>query len=203
MKLLNNNGIALITALMMTFICLVISMAIFYTITRNIKASAANKVYRNTVEASYGGTEIIMNEVLPQLFRNISTSTIKTTFSGISFGFNNSNNCIRQKLKLDPADWTLCTNGTDVNPRINPDMTFNLSGTQGQQYKVYSKIVDTIKGAEYINPAGTPLLGGGVAETGGGSTGIPPQHFVYRIEVTGERATNPLEKSLISVLYEY
>lgn len=206
MRLVNNNkGIALITALMMTLICLVITMSILYSVTQNIKSSAAHKAYRNSIEASYGGTEIVMNDVLPLLFRNVSTSTIKSNFSTIGFNFLNSNNCIRQKLSSAPTgtNWSLCSDGTDVNPKISPDLSFNLGGTSGQQYTVYSKIVDTIEGADYINPGGVPLLGGGVADSGGGSTGIPPQHFVYRVEVIGEKTANPVEKGSISVLYEY
>ncbi len=213
--IMNNRGIALVTSLMMTLMCLVISMALLYSLTQNIKSSASQKIYRNVVEASYGGTEVFVNEILPQLFTSTATTTTmnaaKSTLStslGVTFNTTtNSSACLIQKLTLKPSDWTSCTSGTDINPKsivAARDLEFTLSGASGAQYKVYSKIVDTVPGAEYIDPNGKPLLTGGVVESGyGGGGGSTPAHFVYRIEVVGERSVNQSEQGAVSVLYEF
>lgn len=201
----NEKGIALITALLFTLMSLAIIMAILYSVTQNIKRTASQKAYRNSVEASYGGAEIMLNEILPKLFNGTETTTqLATDFGTINMAFPGASAaaCMAQKL-AGASPWPSCTNGTDMNPKHNADVTFDLTGTANQRYTIYSKIVDTVKGADYLNPGGAPLLGGGVAESGGGSMGIPLQHFVYRIEVTGEKKLNPAEQGNISVLYEY
>jgi hypothetical protein len=70
---------------------------------------------------------------------------------------------------------------------------------------VYSKVTDTVEGVPYPpQPTGGQgeLFGGGVTESSGPTT-TNLSHYVYRIEVSGERTANPTEKSNLSVLYEY
>jgi len=201
MKPLNNKGIALVTALMLTLITLVIILGVMFIITQNIKLGAAQKRYRNAIEASYGGVDIVVQDIIPKLFTNISTSALRTSFSNINMGFGSSA-CIRQKLMNKSTAWTTCTD-LSINPRRQPDVTFNLSGVSGQNFTVYSKIVDTVPGVVYQTaPPGSPLLGGGVTEPSAGTT-MNLAHYVYRVEIAAERAINPMEKSMLSVLYEY
>lgn len=201
MNPLNNKGIALVTALMLTLITLVIILGVMFVINQNIKLGAAQKRYRNAVEASYGGVDIVVQDIIPKLFTNISTASLRTTFSTINMGFGSSA-CIRQKLMNKSTAWTTCTD-LSINPRRQPDVTFNLSGVSGQNFTVYSKIVDTVPGVVYQTaPSGSPLLGGGVAEPSAGTT-MNLAHYVYRVEIAAERSVNPMEKSMLSVLYEY
>lgn len=201
MRPLNSKGIALITALMMTLIILCIILGVVSLINESIKGTAAQKTYRNAVEASYGGADVVVKSIIPKLFDNITTSTIKSSFSSISMEFGSSA-CLKQKMHTDISQWSACS-GLDTNPKFNPDLTFRLSGVSGQSFTVYSKIIDTMQGAPYVGGSTTvPLLGAGVAEPSTGTTVTLP-HFVYRVEVQGERTANPAEKGIVSVLYEF
>ena len=80
MKLLcNQKGIALVTSLMLTLISLTLVMFLMYMITSSVKLSGANKRYKTALEASYGGVDIVANEVMPQLFSNMSSPTSAIT----------------------------------------------------------------------------------------------------------------------------
>jgi hypothetical protein len=201
MRTLNNKGIALVTALMLTLISLVIILGILFIITQNIRLGAANKRYKNSLEASYGGVDIVTQEIIPKLFTNVSTSVLKSNFASINMSFGSSA-CIRQKLNNKSSAWTACTE-MNLNPKLKPDMTFQLTGNSGMNFNVFTKIVDTVPGVPYQpSPVGGQLLGGGVADSSVGTT-MNLSHYVYRVEVAAERVVNPLEKSLLSVLYEY
>ena len=226
-SLQNNKGIALVTALMITMLSLVIALGILYVVTQGIKTGASRKVYRNAVEASYGGTNIAMYEIIPQLAAAILETSAPTTlatqatlnnlvsvgmFGGsgkINLSFSSSAACLNQKLLNDSSgtNWNLCLN-TPVSIKAadiksGADMTFQLKGTSNSTFNVYSKIVDTIPGTSYMPaPPGGPLIGGGVAETSGGGVNLG-RHFIYRIEVIGEKASNPSEQGNLSVMYEY
>jgi len=218
MKSLNNRGIALITALMLTLITLVIILGIMSIISSNIKSSAANKAYRNVTEASYGGADLLVQDMIPRLFTNQSsggTSAAALSFgiannaglisdyggsSKISVAFN-SNACLQQKLNNSVAGWLACP-GDRINPKPNYDMKFSLAGLPGEPgFTVYSKIIDTSVGVPYPS-GGNKLLGGGVTESSSGTTSNL-NHYVYLIEIQGERTLNPAEKSNLSLLYEY
>jgi hypothetical protein len=232
MKILRNeNGFAFITALMITMICLVITMGILTVITRNTKSGGIKKSYQNAVEASYGGAELQMFEVMPKLLADIFAQEIladqllalkdrKTSLtdamavSGINLAFtNNVDACLHSKLLKTPANWPAdCADTavrlTNTDPRIVPDFTLTLPGIQGQSYTVLSKIVDTSVGVQYIPPPpGGPMGGGGVAKFGGSGTSSLVSHYVYRIEVSASRSAsdplNPLERGAVSVLYEF
>jgi len=202
MKQLNNRGVALLTALMLTVIMLAIILGVMYLLDRTIKGSAAHRTYRNVVEASYGGADLVSREIIPHLFNNVSTSILSLGLDSIHARFASSA-CLHNKLENAPASWG--TSGascnTVVNPRINPDVSFELAGLNGQAFTVNAKIVDTTPGVPYATE-GSVLVGGGVAESNTGGT-VKLNHFVYRIEVSGESKANPAEKANISVLYEY
>jgi len=204
MKQLNNRGIALLTALMMTVIMLSIILGVMYLINQNIRGGAAHKTYRNVVEASYGGADLVAREIIPQLFNNISTSILKDSLALINanaqFG---SSACLHNKLENAPSNWSAsgAACNTAINPRIDTDLKFELSGVNGQGFTIYSKIIDTTPGIPYTTSE-SQLVGGGVADSSAGTT-LQLEHYVYRIEVSAERTVRPAEKSNISVLYEY
>lgn len=218
----NNKGFALITSLLITMLSLVIVLGILYVVTQGIKTGASQKVYRNAIEASYGGTNLTMHEIIPQLSNailatatpsvtgtNTATASLESMFSGINLDFISTAACLNQKLQFDSSTWTsaICP-GTPTSIKTNdiknnPDMTFNLTGPSGSAFTVYSKIVDTIPGTPYMPPPpGGPLLGGGVTETGGASVSVG-RHYIYRIEVIGQKTTNSSEQGNLTVMYEY
>lgn len=210
MRSLNNKGIAVITALMFTLIILALIIAVLAMVNQGTKSSGAMKVYRNTTEAAYGGSEIVMKDVIPRLFANVSTSLIRADYNQSSFNklmAFGSSACIKQKRDFtnSGSNWNACVDKS-IDASKSPDMTFQLVGTNNQSFTVYSKIVDTVTGVEYPEASsGAVLLGGGV--TAGGNqldnTNLLIPHYVYRVEITSQKTDNPKENAKVSVLYEY
>jgi hypothetical protein len=214
MKTNNEKGMALITALMMTMIILVIILGLWYVMEQSIKANAARTVYRNVTEAAYGGTDIVMQDIIPRIFQNMSaTYILAQDYSSLGMVVG-SNACLKQKMTLKPVNWDKCDPlAKDPNQMDKKfDTKFYLSGIAGanssipanQTFTVYSKIVDTIPGVQFTAGAtgGNKLIGNSVAESSAGTT-LNLQHYVYTIEVQGEKTGNPGVKSKLSVLYEY
>ena len=201
MKILSSNekGIALVTALMFTLISLTIVMALLYMITRSTQISGQQKKYKTSLEAAYGGTEIITKDIIPMILSNTSISTITDTFEAIDMEVFATQNCLQSKLTLATKNWPAGCSNTP-NPKKEPDLTFQLSAATGNPFTVYSKIVDTSSGNSDVS--GLQLEGSGVAE---GSSLITPQHFpyIYRVEVQGERENNSTAQANIEVLYAY
>jgi len=187
---------------MFTLISLGIIMALLQFVLMGTRMSASQKTYRNSLEASYGGVELVAKEIIPKLFGSYSTgsNTLMTTFAGsskISLVLNNSS--LKDKLAKDTKDWPTTLNKIP-DAKVSPDMTFKLRGAN-DNFMVYNKIIDTVTGNSDVS--GRDLDPGiGVAGTG---AGIAPKHAPHLItfEVQGERETNPKEKAVLSVLYAY
>ena len=202
----NEEGIALVTALMFTMVCLGITMTLLYYVLSGIKMSAAQKSYKNSLEAAYGGTEFVTKALIPPLFSNYSTgkSSLMNAFGdasklGLWLGPNT-----KEKLTTQTADWSISTSKT-VNAKESPDIVFTLNGqSTGGSFKVYSKIVDTVAGVGIIDSSGIDYLDAGIGVAGTStSTQTPRTPNIYSIEIQGERAFSPKEKALLSVLYAY
>jgi len=217
----NKKGIALVTSLMLTLISLTIVMYLMYMITAGAKLSGANKRYRTALEASYGAADLITKDVLPQIFKTTianSLTTPGTAVSGLGFssGMNftpSSDSCLMEKITKPVSQWSsTCSNSSD--PKISPDFSMKLNSVAGgDPFIVYTKIVSTNCSDKRPYPTGKctgsdlsgfeeldPGLG-----TSGGTSVVSPQSMpaTYRIEISGERASNPMEKSKLSVLYAY
>ncbi len=198
----NNKGIALLTALMMTFISLTIVMAVMYMVTQSIQQGGQTKRYRTALEASYGGADALVKQVLPVII----DSSFKSDFTLFSVSYPNDANCsVAAKLTLSSNEWaTLCDQSPE--PNKSPDITFQLPASAGgQSYTVYSKIIDTLVGNTDMSAGGGgDALAGGVVEAGGGG-GIDVKHipYVYRLEVQAERTVGATEQANITVLYAY
>lgn len=219
-RLNNEKGIALITALLFTLLSLGIVMTLLYMITLGTKVTGAEKRYKTALEASYGATELLSKDILPSIFKSYTTAasiaTVPTSFSAVSLAIPDSG-CLSQKTQKPTSLWssTLCVASTKtVAPSESPDMTFNLkSSNDATGYKVYSKIVDTRCGGDTTktgqtcsnsDSSGIDYLDGGSGVTGGGGVVQPqPRPAYYKIELQGERASNPQEKSKLSLLYAY
>jgi hypothetical protein len=212
----NEDGIALVTALLFTLICLAMIMTLMYYVTTATKMSAAQKRYRSSLEASYGGTELVTRTIIPRLFSNYTTGMISL---GNDFGGTGTNKLDLQingpgmstkqillaKLNFGTNDWGAGISRRDVNPKIMPDFIFTLKGQNSDRdFRVYGKIVDTIAGVGLIDGSTIEDLDAGQAVAGTSTTTSTPRTpTIYSIEVQGEAAVNPKEKAGLSVLYAY
>lgn len=206
----NSQGIALVTSLMLTLISLTIVMAVMYMITQSVQQSGMLKRYKTALEASYGGTDIIMQEFIPEMLKNAESTTLfadlETKYSLINLTVNpdaDMRSCFQRKLTLQVSEWQddkCIPANLSVNPKELPDLQFSMQAMSGAPYTVYAKIVDTLRGN--TDTSGLQLEGGGVAES---LSFITPQHlpYVYRLEIQAERSTNAVEQGNISVLYAY
>jgi len=213
----DQKGIALVTALMLTLISLTIVMYLMYMITAGVKISGANKRYKTALEASYGSTEIVLKDVVPILFQNMTSEgwSPKNNLGASGFASflniqSNTDECLKEKLTRPASKWSsACNSSSDA--KTGYDVKLNLNSTS-DPFTVYTKIVDTMCSDPKPYPAGkctgSDLSGINLdcgAGTAGGCGGVTVQHLpaTYRIEVQGERSTNPLEKSKLSILYSY
>ncbi|MEI6703625.1 MAG: hypothetical protein WCL71_08830 [Deltaproteobacteria bacterium] len=219
-SLSNNKGIALVTSLMLTLISLTIVMYLLYMVTSGVKMSGATKRYKTALEASYGGTDLIAKEIIPTIF-NITiasglanpTSSIGNLYPAAMNFITSSDACLMDKLTKSSSQWAAACSKTN-DPKSSPDFRINLSATSStDSFTVYTKIVESICSDKRAYPtgkctgsdlSGMDMLEGGQGTTAG-SSGVTVQSMpaTYRIEIQGERSTNPMEKSKLSILYAY
>jgi len=151
----NNNGFALITALLFTVLSLVITMALLYMVTAGIRTSAALKSYRTTTEAAYGGTDILVKDLITHTFGfhdySSSTMSFRKYMTDSTTGYMHNLNtvsmadCFRIKLTAPKSKWpAACTADTTLDATKSSDVSFNLNSASGTPFTVYSKIVDTM-----------------------------------------------------------
>lgn len=228
----NNNGIALITSLMFTVITIVITMSLLYMVTSSIKTSGAVKRYKTITEAAYGGTDIVVKDLISAsfVFHDYSTSANPYTkymvdrFASVGNYTPTFSNCFRTKLTYPKNKWTAACSNATLNAKESSDASFVLNSASGSPFSVYSKIVDTMerkftvlesysavggqaKRAKTISIAGNSdtvqtVLESGSTTDGAGVT-VPHYPYMYRIEIQAERQQNSAEKSKISVQYAY
>lgn len=205
-SLQNERGVALVTSLLLTLISLAIILAVLYLITQGIQLSGSSKRYKSAREASFASVDVMAKEIVPLLLNGTKTTDLVGTFNAIGLDFGTHTDCLYQKLNNPTSAWTsaVCgTNATSINPKSNFDMKFTLKGLPLQgNYTVYTQIISTVKGNSDMS--GFELLSGGAGVTGTDS-GISPVHIpsLYTIEVHGEKDTNPVENSRLSVLYAF
>lgn len=194
-----NDGIALVTSLLLTLISLTMVLALMLMIQQSIQASGATKRYKSAVEAAYGGTQIVTKDIFPLILQNMATANLISSFSNINLQVPSGQTCLQAKLTTPTSAWP---SGCDsaVQAKSNPDISITLSAASGNPYTVYSKIVDTVKGN--TDTSGFELDTHSVAEI---LSVVTPQHlpYLYRIEIQGERSTTAAERSNLTVLYAY
>lgn len=231
MKHINNeNGIALVTSLMFTMLTLVITMTLLYLVTSNIKTSGAVKRYRTTTEAVYGGTEIVVKDLISASFAFANTSSATNPYSTYMtnrFASTGNysptfSNCLRAKLTSPKSKWTTACSNSALDPKSGTDITFVLNSASGTPFAVYSKIVDTMerkftvletyssngaKRSKTVTIAGNSDTSSTALESGsttdGSGVSVPHYPYMYRIEIQAERQQNATEKAKVSVQYVY
>lgn len=209
----NQDGIALITALMFTLICLGMLMTLLYYVLAGTKMSAAQKRYRNSLEASYGGTEFVTKSLIPRLFASYSSnnwySTSKDSLvadfgAAEKLGLTFPTTTLDTKLTRSTGDWPTTVSRT-VDPKDAPDAVFTMKGLNtASDFKVYTKIVDTVKGEGVLDKTASADRDLGLAVSGSSDVHTSPRTpNIYTIEVQGEASLNPKEKGQLTVLYAY
>ena len=197
------KGAALVTALMLTMLSLVISMALLYSVTMGTKISASQKRYRTALAAAHGGVELFTREIIPLLFQSgITRESVQSQFSLVNLQLPQYA-CLQQKLNTPTGKWT-CADPDPSDPTVSPDVTFQLSGSATDQgFNVSAKIVDSVPGN--TDNSGMEYLDAGNSVAGTDEV-IHPQHVpgLYDIAVQGvRRGGNNSEKARLSVLYAY
>lgn len=226
MKILHNeNGIALITSLMFTVLSLVITMALLSMITASIRTTGAIKRYKTTTEAVYGGTDIMVKDLISAsfAFHDYSIAHPGTNFNTymkdnymVNLSSPSVSDCLRIKLTTPKNQWSAACSDVSLNAKKSFDVSFNLNAASGQPFVVYSKIVDTMErkftvmrnhSSVTVTMAGnsdTSIFGlEGGSTTDGSGVAVPHYPYLYRVEIQAERQQNPSEKAKISVQYAY
>ena len=199
----NEKGIALVTSLMITLISLTIIIGLMFMVMQSTSISGATKRYHTALDATYGGSEVIIKDIVPIVLKNYSSpslvASVQGNFSGIDLSVATTQTCLQAKLVKPTRNWPASCS-QDLPAKRQPDLTFKLQGTSSNPYTVYAKIIDTVKGNSSIS--GIELEGAGVAEN---STIINPMHipYIYRVEVQGEHTQASKEKAQLSVVYAY
>ncbi len=212
MNIINNDkGIALVTSLMLTLITLSITLVMMYIVLQNTQISGAQKRYKNSLDAAVGGVEIVTMDALPYLL-SYTTDIVNTLEQNLQTGMPNlvslqvNESCLRSKLVNNYSSWdasciaanksTDATESPDISFVLKSQISGGFATVPG--YKVYAKIVSTTVGSS--DRSGRSLSNTNTNTPPPSDVGSP---FIYRIEVTGQSATNPRERANLSVLYAY
>jgi hypothetical protein len=213
-RIKNEEGIALVTVLILSLISLAIISTLLYFVVQGTKMSAFFKRYETAREAGLGGAELagaLINgrgKLVVSGLTNYpkecdcgdpdvvadNTFSDGTTLTGAYV-------CLCAKLCDPTANWS-STCSSSLDAASNPDMQISLAGIgTTPSYTVFAKIVDTAPG--YTDMSGLQLGGTGVVSSSSQTLRAPPQPYMYRLEVNAQSTLNPMERSNISVLYAY
>lgn len=191
----NERGIALALVLVLSVIALGVMTALIYMLTSGSQISGVQKRYRSAAEAGKGGTDIIFQTIAARGNLSLTTSA---SFQNLSTF---ADPCLTDKLTKATANWNAaCDKSVTINPATTTtyDMKFDI-GTD-PVYTVYTKIVDTVEGNSAPD---TGLQKSGVVSTNTGEVTVKSVPYLYTIEVDAGNASNPTERSKLSVLYQY
>lgn len=202
----NEEGIALVTALLLTLISLAIILGAIYLVTQGTKMSGLQKRYATALEASHGGVEIITQNIIPKTIGGAVGLSSLAIAGIVNPNPNVPDSCFQTKLTQPAGNWVSVGSCPAASSSIDPtntwDVQLTLNGGANQSSLLVSvKIVDTQPGN--TDTSGISLLGSGVVGSQSGI--ITPQHvpYMYRIEVESQRSTNPDEKANLSAVYAY
>lgn len=182
----NESGIALVVVMLLAAVALAISGGLLYMLARAGYMSGMQKQYKTALEAGVGGADVAFQVIATG--GTLSASTIGLTYNAGTLG---------TKLRNPTSAWGTLDSSMTIDPSVNTsyDMTFDLGN-----YRVYSKIVDTVPGNSAVDLG---LQNKGVTSAGTGELVVMSTPYLYTIEVLAQRTTNPSERAKLSVLYEY
>jgi len=220
----NEEGMALVMSLILAVITLAFSAALIYMVTQGTRMSGLEKRYATALDAAKGGVEVILGAINDGGYVADSNITVEN-FDCLNEKLNKKTEYWNKDYTTDPpGDLAYCTlpNATWTNAKEEPDITFSL-GSGKDQYNLYLKIIDTVKGNSgpvYGGGTGGGSSGGmgkgflnvsavvGSPRAGGSSSGITTMHipYLYAIEVWSERVTASSETdsaSKLTLLYAH
>ncbi|SMC19484.1 hypothetical protein SAMN02746041_00691 [Desulfacinum hydrothermale DSM 13146] len=129
-RLADQSGIALVTTLMLMLLGMGLVALLLFSTTTGTKVSRMEGTYTTCLEAAKGGAEAIISMFLNDL--QTPDSILNATVSSGSA-------CLKDKMEKATTAWASCgSHATDLDPDLEPDITFNLAS-----YDVRIKIVDT------------------------------------------------------------
>ncbi|HEY5765436.1 MAG TPA: hypothetical protein VIS30_05355 [Candidatus Deferrimicrobiaceae bacterium] len=187
-RLGNDRGVALVFVLLLAVVALISTAGLLYILGKGGYLSGQQKRYNTALEAGRGGVQATLQVVAD---RGIDTIGL----TNVSIGTN-----LVTKLGSPTAAWGAgVDNSSMIHPEVNTtyDLRFDLGN-----YRVYSKIVDTVDGN---SGADTGLIKPGVVNTGTGEVVVMNIPYLYTIEELAANQVNPstTERVKISVLYQY
>lgn len=201
----NQNGMALIIAILVAFIILVLGSMALYISTQSTKISGEFSVYRSSVEAANGAfreTRAILSYIKENKPFSVPFNII-----------DNRTACLHYKLNTPSINWTnsdLTSNGCLARTVALAENTndskvidyYDLKYSLGNYY-VYLKIVNTSLGNTQTQNKG--LTTGGTTSKKHGINIIfaPKAPYIYRIEIVSVSKLNPYDFSHVSVLYAF
>lgn len=183
----NEQGIALVTAMILALIAMAIAVATIYMILQSTEVSGIKKRYTTALGASKGAAE--GSALLISLAGSVpSDLTGITTISNLS--------CLETKITERKVDWGSCDNGSTVS-NSSYDFKFDFG-----DYAAYGKIVDTIPGntlvGESLEVKG--VVSGSQSGYIKNPTTVP---YMYKLEIRSEKTDNSQDSSDISALYAH
>lgn len=229
MRLLRNEkGIALAMVLILSLIALLVIAGLLYIITSGTQISGMQKRYKTALEAGGGGADLTYhfvafrgdplstNAFLTEL-GTASISSAVTTLAGCS-GTNAEGTPftgLAAKLNTPSSTWSAdCKDIVTANPYypsflITPgnaktyDFTFDFADAlnPAAEYRVFSKIVDTVEGNS--GPDTSFLVSKGVVGSSGAEITVVHKPFLYTVEIDSQNSSNPMERAKLSILYQY
>lgn len=210
----SEKGVVLVVVLILSAVALVLVTTLIYIVTVGTQTSGFQKRYRTALEAGVAGADILTQVI--ELRGDTSTLALLspvTTVPAACTG-NSSAGALYTGMQAKILTSTTGTTGwsadCDRSYTIDPasptsyDVKFQLGSNP--KYNIYAKIVDTVEGN--TSTAGTPVAtlwvkGVVSSNSGGGEIALQKVPYQYTIEVDAENAANPVEKSKLSVLYQY
>ncbi|HEY3489783.1 MAG TPA: hypothetical protein VGK27_06650 [Candidatus Deferrimicrobiaceae bacterium] len=188
-KTLDEKGAVLILVLLLTVVALIAAAGLLYMVARGSAIFGQAKRYRTAVQAAKGGAEITFQWIGDR-------GTLTTPLDASWDQYNNPD--LVNKLTTPTSAWP---NSYDNSIVIDParPATYDIAFTLGD-YRVYSKIVDTVAGNSGPN---TGLQNSGVVNTGSGEIVVVSMPFLYTIEELTQSKVNPSERVKYSILYQY
>lgn len=207
MRQSSERGAALVIVLAIVVMSTALLAVVMHFMQKGTETSALEQKYETAKDASLGAIDVFAKEIIPLAISSTLTSALGNfnTITSATITKVATDTCFGDKLTKSTSEtnWAGCADYEEAhsaNPKEAPDIRFKLSSTNGPDYTVYTKIVDTVGGNS--NTSGITLEGTGVAESSGSIVSVQHFPYMYTMEVQGERAEKS-ERASFEALYAY
>lgn len=211
----SERGAVLIVVVVLSAIALAVATSLLYMITAGTKISGMERRYRTARDASYGSVEVLGQMIFTKQtntdpsFLNPLNPTYPADTSGCqgTAGASTATG-LRAKILTDSSTWTAVCNPVGmINPDVLNSYDFSFDIGTSPVYRVYARIVNTIRGNTMGGYAGQEV--GSTLDTHQGvvsmQTELPVENipFSYLIEIDTRNLSDKNERSRLSVFYHY